>query len=110
MQRAVVELTRDDGSHIRVVNTPLRTIYLNTGSGYRYDGEWGHGVYQGDLEVEGMVHEIGSPTARLDIAGLNETLCRFDLDTGEVGWGMHENMVIGAHHPSGFHSSRDLAP
>jgi len=110
MQRAVVELTRDDGSRIRVVNTPLRTIYLNTGSGYRYDGEWGHGVYQGDLKIEGTVHHIGAPTERLDIAGLNETLCRFDLDTGEVGWGMHENMVIGAHHPSGFHSSRDLAP
>src|SRR5262249_52181216 len=76
---------------------PLRTVYLSAGSGYSYDGEWGHGVYQGPLVVQGLVQPIGDPPARRDLSGLNDTLCRFELDGGEVGYGLHENMVLGAH-------------
>lgn len=110
MARAEVAVDPPGASPIRVVNTPLRTVYLKAGSGYLYDGTWGHGVYQGDLKVEGLVHDVGAPTERLDLAFLNETLCRFELDTGEVGYGMHENMLIGTHHPTGFHTSDALAP
>jgi hypothetical protein len=94
-----------------VTNTPLRTVYLQAGSGYIYDGTWGHGVYQGeDPKVEGLVTPIGAPTERRDIAALCETLCRFETDTGEVGYGMHENMCMGTHHPSGFDTGDAVAP
>ena len=43
-------------------------------------------------------------------AFINETLCRFELDTGEVGYGMHENMLIGIHKPSGFDTPDKMAP
>jgi hypothetical protein len=75
---------------------------MNAGSGYVYDGTWGHGVYQGDLVVEGLTHDVGDAGRRRELCGLNETLCRFELDDGRVGYGLHENMVLGAHLPSGF--------
>jgi len=99
-----------DGTTITVHNTPLRTLYLAAGSGYVNLDGWGHGVYQGDLKVEGLVHDLSDPETRRTYAILNETLCRFETDTGEVGYGMHENMLVGIHHPTGFHTPDAVAP
>ena len=74
------------------------------------DGTWGHGVYQGPLKVEGLVHDLADPEERRKYAVLNETLCRFELDTGEVGYGMHENMLVGIYRPSGFLTPDAVAP
>jgi hypothetical protein len=41
---------------------------------------------------------------------LNETLCRFETATGEVGYGMHENMLMGVYKPSGFLTADAVAP
>jgi len=43
-------------------------------------------------------------------AMLNETLCRFELSTGEISYGMHENMCLGVYRPFGFESPGDMAP
>ena len=68
-------------------------------------------MYQGPLKVEGIVHDLQRPGGRGgSYAILNETLCRFELDTGEVGYGMHENMLVGIHRPTGFHTPETQAP
>ena len=41
---------------------------------------------------------------------LNETLCRFETDSGLVGYGMHENLFAGIHRPTGFLSPTQVAP
>ncbi len=112
LKHSVVSFTGPDGAPTgpRVSCTPLRTVYLKAGSGYMFDGEWGHGVYQGPLVVQGLTHHIGAPTERLDLSFLNETLSRFETDDGRVGYGMHENLVVGVHGPSGFTSFDTLAP
>jgi hypothetical protein len=110
MRRARVTTTDPAGKPIGVTNTPLRTLYLAAGSGYVADGEWGHGYYQGELKVEGLVHDLGDPEVRRRYAILNETLCRFETDTGEIGYGMHENMLVGIYRPSGFDSPTAVAP
>ena len=48
------------------------------------------------------MHDLSDPEVRRKYAILNETLCRFELSTGEVGYGMHENMLIGVYRPTGF--------
>ena len=53
---------------------------------------------------------LRDPEERRKYAYLNETLCRFETDNGEVGYGMHENMLIGIHHPTGFHTPETQAP
>jgi hypothetical protein len=110
MRRATVRTTDPEGKPIVVSNTPLRTLYLAAGSGYINDGKWGHGVYQGPLKVEGIVHDLSDPETRRRFAILNETLCRFELATGEVGYGMHENLFRGIHRPTGFLTPDAVAP
>jgi hypothetical protein len=110
MHRATVRTSDPSGAPIVVTNTPLRTLYLAAGSGYVPDGTWGHGYYQGALKVEGIVHDLSAPETRRKYARLNETLCRFETATGEVGYGMHENMLMGVYKPSGFLTADAVAP
>jgi hypothetical protein len=102
VERATVTTSTPDGTPIVVRTTPLRTLYLAAGSGYVPDGEWGHGFYQGPSKVEGLVHDLADPEARRRYAFLNETLSRFETADGQVGYGMHENMLIGVYEPGGF--------
>ena len=108
--RATVRTTDPDGAPIVVRTQPLRTLYLAAGSGYVPDGTWGHGFYQGPLKVEGVVHDLSDPAVQRRYAILNETLSRFELDTGEVGYGMHENMLVGVYRPTGFLTADAVAP
>jgi hypothetical protein len=108
--KATVRTTDPEGKPVVVTNTPLRTLYLAAGSGYVPDGTWGHGYYQGPLKVEGVVHDLSDPEVRRKYVSLNETLCRFETDTGEVGYGMHENMLMGIYRPSGFLTADAVAP
>ncbi len=108
--KSVVTLHPPSGRPVRSINTPLRTVYLAAGSGYRPDADWGHGTWRGEHVVQGLVHDMSTQALRAPWAFLNETLCRFELDTGEVGYGMHENMCIGIHRPSGFDTPDAVAP
>ena len=110
LQRVVVRMAHPSGKEVRVVSTPLRTLYLFAGSGYRVDPDWGHGIYQGPLKVEGLTYDMSTPELRKPYTGLHETLCRFELDTGEVGYGMHENLILGVYRPHGFHDPFAVAP
>ena len=101
----------DGASDLRITATPLRTVYLKSGSGYLYDGTWGHGVWQGAApKVEGLVDPVGAPAERLHLAWLNETLCRYETNDGQVGYGMFENLCRGLYLPFGFTSAEAVAP
>jgi hypothetical protein len=110
MEKAEVTFRHPSGRSMRVTNTPLCTVYIFGGTGYRYEDGWGHGVYQGPLVTQGLTYDISSPAARQPITGLQETLCRFELGTGEVGYGMHENMCLGCYRPFGFDDPLKMAP
>jgi hypothetical protein len=98
------------GDDIVITTTPLRTLYLAAGSGYAPDGTWGHGYYQGPLKVEGVVHDFSTAEERRRYAILNETLSRFETADGTVGYGLHENMLMGIYRPSGFDTADAVAP
>ena len=110
IERAVIKLALPDGGERRIISTPLRTVYLKAGSGYMPHDGWGHGYYQGPLKVEGLSFDMSSQAKRSEWAGLNETLSRFELDTGEIGYGLHENLVIGTYRPHGFDAPGTMAP
>jgi hypothetical protein len=110
IEKAELWFSGDGASDLRITTTPLKTVYLKAGSGYMHDGYWGHGVWQGaDLKVEGVDTPIGEPTDRLDIAFLNETLCRHETNDGRVGYGMHENLAAGLYIPFGWKSPDAVA-
>jgi len=107
---ATITAPDPNGGDLVITTTPLRTLYLAAGSGYAPDGEWGHGYYQGPLKVEGVVHDFSSAEERRKYARLNETLSRFETADGVVGYGMHENMLMGIYRPSGFDTADAVAP
>ena len=110
IESAEVRCANAGGPVVRVRNTPLRTVYLAAGSGYRPDANWTHGMYQGALKVEGLTHDMSTKEKRAPFAFVNETLCKFERDNGDVGWGMHENMCIGIYRPAGFDTPDKMAP
>lgn len=50
------------------------------------------------------------PQQFAEILGLNEMLCRWELSTGEIGYGMRENVAVGVYHPYGFETMDAAAP
>ena len=92
------------GKPITVRNTPLRTLYLAAGSGYVQRRRRGatastrvrskvEGHRARPLRPRGAAQVRASSTRRC--AGSSST-------TGEVGYGMHENMLMGVYRPTGF--------
>ena len=57
-----------------------------------------------------LVTPVGSPTERLDLSFLNETLSRHETNDGRVGYGMHENLIAGLYLPHGFDGPDTVAP
>ena len=98
------------GKAMEVRATPLRTVYLAAGSGYIPQPDWAHGMYQGPLKIEGKTYDVSTAEARAALGPLYETLCRFELSTGEVSYGLLENLVVGTYHPHGFVSPGAVAP
>lgn len=109
VESAEVWFSGNGASDLRVRVTPLRTVYLKGGSGYAWDGRWGHGVDQGGLVVEGLTHALSTPEARAELSWLNETLSRYETSDGRVGYGMFENLCAGLYLPNGFDSPTAVA-
>ena len=107
---ATIEVEGPDGKALRIRATPLRTLYLAAGSGYVPSPDWAHGMYHGELKIEGKVFDVGTREARAKLGPLYETLSRYELSTGEVGYGLLENLVIGTYIPHGFSTPGALAP
>ena len=84
-------------------------MYLAFASGYIPTAEWAHGMYQGELVVQGMTCDVSTPDARRKVAGLNETLSRLELSNGDVCYSMHENACFGVYHPYGFDAPDKMA-
>ncbi len=110
LESAVIEVEDPAGKLITIQATPLRTVYLAAGSGYIPRPDWVHGMYQGELKVEGLSFDMSTPQARAENGPLYETLSRFELSTGEVSYGLLENLVVGIYHPDGFDDAAAVAP
>lgn len=110
MKSARTILRSEGGEDISIASLPQRTVYLAAGTGYLPSEDWGHGFYKGQSVVEGLTFDMSTQQKRSQYAVLNETLCRFELSTGEISYGMHENMCIGIYRPHGFDEPGMMAP
>jgi hypothetical protein len=99
VERAVLHL-----GEAQVQVTPILPLYVGIGTGYGFDQDWRHGMYQGALKVEGREWNLATDEGRKSLWGLCDAAARFELEDGTVGHGLFEYMVFGPHHPSGFDS------
>ena len=110
MKRARTLLRSRDAEDVSITSLPQRTVYLAAGTGYLPSEDWGHGFYKGESVTEGMTFDMSTQEKRSQFSILNETLCRFELSSGEVSYGMHENMCMGTYKPYGFNAADSVAP
>ncbi len=76
-----------------------RPSLLLLGTGYGLETDWRHGMYQGELVVQGQ--EIAPADPSYSNWGLTEYAAKFTSD-GQVGYGMFECAVMGPHRQYGF--------
>ena len=89
----------EKGAGAEVEVETLLAFPLLLGSGYGLEADWKHGMYQGDLVVQGQRIPAADPT--YSDWGLTEYAAKFTCD-GKVGYGMFECAVMGAHEQYGF--------
>lgn len=85
---------------------PLLTFQMR-GIGYG-DPEWGHGVWKGEDATSGAVWQLAEIDPMEPWHLHVQQLCRVRFGA-RVGYGAFEQLVIGAHAPSGFKSLLDPA-
>ncbi len=110
IEGVTIEVEDPAGKPLTIEATPLRTLYLAAGSGYIPQPDWALGAYQGELVVQGLDYDLSTPEQRAKYAPLYETLARYEFSTGEVGYGLLENICVGTYHPHGFSEPDAVAP
>jgi hypothetical protein len=108
----VIETVDPKGGKWRAELTPLYNFYMS-GIGYGHP-EWGHGQYKGDLAVGYDSFETASVDEKVPLFWHVQAIstARLHGPNGieRVGAGVLEQLVVGAHAPSGFTGLMDFAP
>ena len=85
------------GGAFEIQVTPLLDCWLMLGTGYGLEPDWRHGMYQGELVVQGQQVDYENDKDRL--FGLVDQIGRFEqiggVATGAIGHGLHEFFFIG---------------
>ena len=68
------------------------------GTGYGFDADWRHGMWQGPLVVQGVSWDLARPEAAAQMFGIVDAVARFTCD-GQVGYGLFEYLLLGRHDP-----------
>jgi hypothetical protein len=76
---------------------PMKPAFLSIGTGYGYESDWRHGMYQGPLVTQGMNVDVATEEGRRRMFGICDASARFTTNDGHVGYGLFETMAIGPH-------------
>lgn len=108
VRRATLSFRHPRGDELAVRVEPVLPLYVGVGTGYGFDPDWRHGMYQGPLKVEGRVYDLRDPEVRGRLFGLVDHVARFECD-GRIGWGLFEVAFFGPHEQYGFRDWGDAA-
>jgi len=92
IERSVVSFPRAPGGGLEVKITPLIECYVGIGTGYGFEADWRHGMYQGELVVQGV--ELDAVDDAEKLWGLCDNVARFETGS-EVGYGLFEHGFFG---------------
>jgi hypothetical protein len=101
-----IEADGSDGELIDINVEPLLPIHIGIGTGYGYDTDWRHGMWQGPEPVAQLFElDTNTPEGKARLFGIVDNGARFtytDSRGTHVGYGLYENLVIGPHEQYGF--------
>jgi hypothetical protein len=86
--------------------TPLTHAFIAVGTGYGMEEDWGHGMYQGPLVVQGLVRDMDE-LEKWGWYGIVDHVARFDVSDGTVGYGLHEHGFFGPYRRYGLERADD---
>ena len=93
VNHSVLSFPDAPGGPIEVAVTPLVEAHIGVGTGYGMDQDWRHGMYQGELVIQGV--DLDTDTDRDRLFGIVDSAARFETNTGDIGYGLHEYMFLG---------------
>lgn len=102
VESATWHLHEPDGAPLTIDVEPLLPMFLGKGTGYGFDDDWRHGMWQGPLVVQGVRYDLADPTVAASLFGIVDAVSRFTASDGRVGHGLFEWLVLGRHDPSGL--------
>ena len=108
-ESAELHFADENGEPLTVKATAVNCACLASGTGYVPNEEWVHGQYHGLLKLDYVEYDVSTAEVRAGQGPLYEHICRFELTTGEITYGMFENISIGHHFPYGFDSFEAVA-
>lgn len=92
IEKSTIAFPHAPGGGFEVAVTPVIPLYVGIGTGYGFDADWRHGMYQGPLVVQGVEIDVVDEAHRL--WGIVDNLARFEIGA-ESGYGLHEYLFIG---------------
>jgi hypothetical protein len=95
IESSMIHFPHAPGGALSVRATPLLTAYIAIGTGYGMEPDWRHGMFQGDLVVQGLVRDVDE-IASYGQYGVVDHVARFETGDGEIGYGLHEHGFWGA--------------
>jgi hypothetical protein len=107
----VIETVDPKGGEWRAELTPRFNFYMS-GIGYGHP-DWGHGHYKGENALGYDTLELAKVDEKVPLywhVQAFSTARLFGPDVERVGAGVLEQLVVGAHAPSGFTGLMDMAP
>lgn len=107
VERSVIRFPEAPGGGLEVKVTPLLECYVGFGTGYGFEADWRHGMYQGELVVQGVEFDTIDDAAKL--WGLCDTVGRYELGS-EVGYGLWEFGFFGPFDRYGLKGFLEGAP
>jgi hypothetical protein len=81
---------------------------VSVGTGYGLDADWRHGMYQGELVVQGLDHKHDE-VAPIGQYGVVDQVARFEYG-GRTGYGLYEHGFFGAFEKCGLVGPGGVAP
>lgn len=93
IESSVLSFPEAPGGAFEVQVTPLTHCFIAIGTGYGVDPDWRHGMYQGELVVQGrdLDHTTLAPLGQLSLV---DHVARFTYGD-RIGHGLFEHGFIG---------------
>jgi hypothetical protein len=101
VERATWNLHEPDGTPLTIDVEVLLPMWLGKGTGYGFDADWRHGMWQGDEVVQGVSFDLADPEVAASMFGIIDSVARFRCGSDE-GYGLFEWLFLGRHDPSGW--------
>jgi hypothetical protein len=109
IKRSTLSFPRAPGGAIEVNVTPMIDSHIGVATGYAPEPDWKHGMYQGPaVVVQGVELDTAKDADRF--WGIVDASARFETNTGDVGYGLHEYMFLGPFPKYGLTGMLDGAP